>query len=131
MDMWLGLTLGAVAIGLAVLLARSLRDLSAAKKKLAAMRTRYESIIDVEEERDRIAAERAELQTEVEERRTTWKAEFEQTIAELEQLNNQLVSTRDQVAMESFGIYQPEFAFEDPEDYKAKLKEVVAHALNA
>ena len=74
MDMWLDLTLGAVAVGLAVLLARSLRDLSAAKKGLAAMRTRYESIIDVEEERDRIAARRDELQIEVKERRGTWSA---------------------------------------------------------
>ncbi len=124
MEMWLGLTLGAVAVGLAVLLARSRRDLSAAKKKLGEMRTRYEPIIDVEEERDRIAAERDGLRAEVRERRTTWKAEFEQTIAELQELNNQLVSTRDQAAMESFGIYEPEFAFEDPEDFKAKLKEV-------
>lgn len=109
--------LGIVAGVLAVLLARSMRDLSR-------LRLRYKPLTDVEKERDHVAAERDELRKTVDQHRTAWKTEFKQTVAELEQLTDQLVSTRDQVAMESFGLYEPQFDFDDPEDFKKELSAI-------
>ncbi len=106
--------LGIVAGVLAVLLARAMRELSR-------LRLRYKPIIDVQKERDHVAAERDKLRNTVHQQRTAWKTEFDQTVAELEQLTEQLVSTRDQVAMESFGLYEPQFDFDDPEDFKKEL----------
>ena len=39
-------------------------------------------------------------------------------------VTEQLVSTRDQVAMESFGLYEPHFDFDDPEDFKTELSAI-------
>ena len=109
--------LGAIIVVLAVVLLRAMRELSR-------MRRRYKPVVDVEKERDRVATERDRLTTAVKQQRTAWKAEFEQTVTELKQLTDQLVSVRDQVAMESFGLYEPQFDFDDPEDYKQELKSV-------
>ena len=106
------LVLAAVSVTLAVLLIR--------------MRARYARVVDVEKERARVADERDKLAARIKKRRAAWKTEYEETVSELSQLNDQLVSTRDQVAMESFGLYEPIFDFEDPEDFKKKLKEIRA-----
>ena len=109
--------LGVIAGVFAVLLAWTMRELSR-------LRRRYKPITDVEKERDRVAAERDNLRKSVRQKRTAWKTEFDQTVAELEQLTEQLVSTRDQVAMESFGLYEPQFDFDDPEDFKTELSAI-------
>ena len=142
------------ASALAVLLYISRQALTTLQKKLSDYRIRYDSLIDVDEELERLTKERDELQAEVntkrtiididaelgrltnerdelqveiETKRTKWTADFEEALTDLEDLNAQLVSTRDAVAMESFGVYEPQFDFDDPEDYKEKLKEVREH----
>jgi hypothetical protein len=117
LDIWLVAVVVVMAVVLAVMLIRSTKGLSAAKKRLA----RYQSIVDVEDERDRIGAKRDEHTRIIADRRTKWQTEYAETIAELEALNKQLVSTRDQAAMETFGVYEPEFDFGDPDDYKYGL----------
>ena len=108
----LALVLAAVAVTLAVLLIR--------------MRARYAPVVDVEKERARVADERDKLSAQVKKRRAAWKTEYDETVSELSRLKGQLVSTRDQVAMESFGIYEPIFDFDDPEDFKTELKGIRA-----
>ena len=108
----LALLLAAVSVTLAVLLIR--------------MRARFAPVVDVEKERARVADERDQLSAQVKRRRAAWKTEYDETVSELSQLKDQLVSTRDQVAMESFGIYEPIFDFDDPEDFKKALKGIRA-----
>ena len=64
MQSFVVLGLIALAALLAFLLARSRKEAATSRRDLALVRARYESIIDLEEERHRIAAERHELRSE-------------------------------------------------------------------
>ena len=93
---------------------RSLRD----------MRRRYGDIIDVERERDRVAAEKEALASEVATRRASWEKEFGEALRELEELTRELDAARDQSNLQSFGIYESHYDFESSAAFKAKLDEI-------
>ncbi len=93
---------------------RSLRD----------MRRRYGGIIDVERERDRVAAEKEALTSEVSTRRASWERDFGEALRELEELTRELDAARDQAELQSFGIYEPHYDFESSAAFKAKLDEI-------
>ena len=93
---------------------RSLRD----------MRRRYGGIIDVERERDRVAAEKEALASEVATRRASWERDFGEALRELEELTRELDAAREQAELQSFGLYEPHYDFESSAAFKAKLDEI-------
>ena len=88
------------------------------------MRRRYGDIIDVERERDRVAAEKEALALEVATRRASWEKDFGEALRELEELTRKLDAARDQAELQSFGIYEPHYDFESSAAFKAKLDEI-------
>ena len=104
-------------LGLAVALLRTWQELSSLKKRFA-------PIIYLDNELEKLDKQRDDLTEEVSAQRKKWKGEFTETIAELEQLTAQLDDTRDQVDIQSFGIYEPQYDFDTPDDYKDKIKSI-------
>lgn len=109
---------------LLVILALALRGLVGARRENRSLRDRYSSIISVEEERDRIAAEKDALAAEVASRRASWEQDFGEALRELEGLTRQLDAARDQAELQSFGLYEPHYDFESSAAFKAKLDEI-------
>ena len=91
---------------------------------LRGMRQRYGEIIDVERERDRVAAEKEALASEVASRRASWERDFSEALRELEELTRELDEARDQANLQSFGIYESHYDFESSSAFKARLDEI-------
>lgn len=91
---------------------------------LRGMRQRYGEIIDVERERDRVAAEKEALSSEVASRRASWERDFSEALRELEELTRELDEARDQANLQSFGIYEPHYDFESSSAFKTRLDEI-------
>lgn len=92
-------------LGLAVALLRTWQELSSLKKRFA-------PIVYLDDELEKLDKQRDDITEEVSAQRKEWKGEFTETIAELEQLTAQLDDTRDQVDLQSFGIYAPQYDFD-------------------
>ena len=90
--------------------------------KYRGLRNRFAPILDVENERARVASERDELEHSVTQTRANWEQEYSETILELEQLTKQLDQVRDQADMESFGVYETQYDLETSDQYKERLK---------
>ena len=104
-------------LGLAIALLRTWQELSSLKKRFA-------PIVYLDDELEKLDKQRDKLTEEVGTQRDKWKSEFTETISELEALTAQLDDTRDQVELQSFGIYEPQFDFDTPDDYKNKIKAI-------
>lgn len=85
---------------------------------------RYSEIIDVEQERDRVAAEKDALAAEVASKQAAWAKDYGEAIRELEGLTSQLDAARDQAELQSFGLYEPHYDFETSDAFKAKLDSI-------
>ena len=101
-----------------------LRALFGARQQNDELRRRYGDIIDVEQERDRVAGEKEALASEVATRRASWERDFGEALRELEVLTRQLDAARDQAELQSFGLYEPHYDFESSAAFKAKLDEI-------
>ncbi len=108
------IAIAVVAVAGLLFALRSLRD----------MRRRYGGIIDVERERDRVAAEKEALASEVATRRASWEKDFREALRELEELTRELDAARDQANLQSFGVYESHYDFESSAAFKAKLDEI-------
>ncbi len=114
----------AIAVVAVIGLLFALRSLRDTRRQNGDMRRRYGGIIDVERERDRVAAEKETLASEVATRRASWEKDFGEALRELEELTRELDAARDQAALQSFGIYEPHYDFESSAAFKAKLDEI-------
>ena len=95
-----------------------------ALSSLRTLRRRYGGIIDVERERDRVAAERDALASEITKRRASWERDFGEALRELEELTRELDAARDQTQLQSFGLYETHYDFESSSAFKAKLDQM-------
>ena len=111
----------AIPIAIAIL---AVIGLLFALSSLRALRRRYGGIIDVERERDRVAAEREALASEIKERRASWEKDFGEALRELEELTRELDAARDQTELQSFGLYETHYDFESSSEFKAKLGQI-------
>ena len=93
---------------------------------LRSLQKRYGGIIDVEGERDRVAAEKDALESEIAKRRASWERDFAEALRELEELTRELDAARDQSELQSFGLYETHYDFESSSAFKSKLDEVRA-----
>ena len=110
--------------GLLIALMLVLRALFGVRHQNDKLRRRYGDIIDVEQERDRVAREKEALASEVATRRASWERDFGEALRELEVLTRQLDAARDQAELQSFGVYEPHYDFESSAAFKAKLDEI-------
>ena len=101
-----------------------LRALFGVRQQNDDLRQRYGDIIDVEQERDRVAREKEALASEVTTRRASWERDFGEALRELEVLTRRLDAARDQAELQSFGVYEPHYDFESSAAFKAKLDEI-------
>lgn len=81
---------------------------------------RFQPIIDVEREASRI--ERANKSAKAEREKT--EKEIEQASDEVERLQEQLRPLEDELDMQSFGLYEPKYDFENSEQYKTELSAI-------
>ncbi len=100
-------------------------------RKAMALRRRYSRIADeddevlrLKKEQEALEAESSAMKARIGETRTLWDVEFSKTVNELEKLSKEVDTLRDVSEMQDFGLYEPIFAFEDSERYKAKVKDV-------
>jgi len=91
---------------------------------LMRMRRRFRAIIDVDAELERVTKERDELSAEVGGQRESWKKEYSEVTGEMSTLRAQLDKVRDDVEMESYGVYEPRFDFGTSDKYKEKLRSI-------
>ena len=110
-----------ISIAIAVL---AVAGLLFALSSLRALQKRYGGIIDVERERDRIAAEGKALASEIAQRRASWEKDFGEALHELTELTRELDAARDQTELQSFGVYEPHYDFESSSDFKVKLGQI-------
>ena len=113
----------AIAVPLALL---ALVSLLFTWRALLKLKHRYKGVIDVDRERDQVAAERDALTTEIRSRRTAWETDYAAAIRELEELSRELDTARDRAELQSFGIYDPHYDFETSAGFKGKLDEIRA-----
>ena len=111
----------AIAVPLALL---ALVSLLFTWRALLKLKHRYKGVIDVDRERDQVAAERNALTTEIRSRRTAWETDYAAAIRELEELSRELDTARDRAELQSFGIYEPHYDFETSAGFKGKLDEI-------
>ncbi len=81
---------------------------------------RYQPIIDVEREASRI--EKANKLAEAKIEKT--EKDIEQTRGDIERLREQLKPLEDELEMQSFGLYEPKYDFENSELYKTELASI-------
>ena len=111
----------AIPIAIAIL---AVIGLLFALSSLRALQRRYGGIIDVERERDRVAAESETLASEIAERRASWERDFREALRELEELTRELDTARDQTELQSFGLYETHYDLESSSAFKAKLDQI-------
>ena len=113
----------AIAVPLALL---ALVSLLFTWRALLKLKHRYKGVIDVDRERDQLAAERDALTAEIRSRRTAWETDYATAIRELEELSGELDTARDRAELQSFGIYESHYDFETSAGFKGKLDEIRA-----
>lgn len=99
--------------------------------RLREIRKRFAPVLDMDAELHKLQAQRAGLVSDLEDldqRRTNqrkkWEVEFNETVEELKALTHQLDLARDEVTIQSYGLYEPQFEFDTSEDYKTEIKEI-------
>lgn len=91
------------------------------------LRQRFGPVVDLDAEQRRIERELEQLNKLKTKTRATWEKEYATTIGELETLSGQLDHVRDQVTLESYGLYTPQYEFADSNQYKDRLSQVRDH----
>ena len=51
------------------------------------------------------------------------RSALEETRAELQAVSKELVETRDEVMLQSFGLYEPRYSFKNSDEYKSRLRQ--------
>ena len=103
--------------------------------KYFTIRRKYKPVLDAETEAKSVRKKmeyeiitlekkKTELTSEVESRRSKWEEEYSNLTGELEKLSENVDHVRELAEMQSFGIYEPVFNFEDSEKYKERIKAI-------
>lgn len=92
------------------------------EKLKAAMPSESRTLDDINRE---ISSSRDEL-SRVEENLHSRQEELNDTMEELRKAKGQLVETNEEVLMQSFGLYTPQYSFMNADEYKARLLEIRA-----
>lgn len=104
--------------------------------KYREIRTTYKPILDVVEEAKKLKIEASNeinkllkeskiLSADIKSKREEWEVEYNTLMTELKNLSEKVDQVRDLAEMQSFGIYEPVFNFDDSEQYKLKIYEII------
>jgi len=89
--------------------------------RLHKLKKRFGPVVDLDAEQRRIERELEQLYKLRTKTRSAWEKEYATTISELETLSGQLDHVRDQVSLESYGLYTPRYDFSESIHYKDRL----------
>lgn len=117
-----------VAVVALVLILRVFRAReNAAKGQLAELKdvqARYQPIMDLEAAAAKLKRDNESVRHQLEEARRSGQAELQQLLQARDQLRTEVEGMTGEAEMQSFGLYEPRYDFEDSAEYKELLAEV-------
>jgi hypothetical protein len=114
------IAVAALVIVLGILIA-TLKKFRVLKQNNDDLNERYSDLIDIDAALEKEREELQQLTLKIGQKRSSWETEFSETMREIKSLTDLLDSTRAQADAQSFGLYEPHFDFDTPDQYKEAL----------
>lgn len=103
-------------------LASQKSELEARSREAEQIKRKYSKELEFDQDKEKASEDLRKLKAEVLDKRSSWEREYSSMLEELAALKKQVIHFGEIVELESYGVYEPVFNFDDPEKFKAEIK---------